>query len=192
MKLPIIKSLVTYLEMLENPQLADITLEGFTLQHEQTPDVKTYIDLYREIGRDYIWNYRPSQTEEQIKEIVQSDKTRLYYLYKDGTPIGLAELDVTKSDDVEMVHFGLLPQYIGSGIGKQFLHKIIYLMWNTDIKRLWLSTCGLDHPKAIKFYENAGFNVFKTKEGTFEDYRYSGFYNMNDAAWIPHGTREEA
>ncbi|MBI1328002.1 MAG: GNAT family N-acetyltransferase [Alphaproteobacteria bacterium] len=187
MELPIIKSTVTYLEMRKNPYLVEMPIDGFELRLEEKPAVETYIDIYREVGRDYIWNYRPAQSVQEIEEIIQSGRTRLYYLYKDKTPIGMAELDVTKPDDVELVHFGLLPAYTDSGLGRKFLSEIIRLTWGGGASRLWLSTCGLDHPKAIKFYENAGFSVFKTREGEFKDYRYSDFYDMKDAPQIPHG-----
>jgi hypothetical protein len=52
-----------------------------------------------------------------------------------------------------------------------------------------LSTCGLDHPKAVKFYEAAGFGVFKRTNGEFRDWRFTGFYDMSDAPQIPLGKR---
>jgi hypothetical protein len=47
----------------------------------------------------------------------------------------------------------------------------------------------MDHPKAIRFYEAAGFVPFKTKMGEFKDWRFTGFYDMADAPQIPFGKR---
>jgi GNAT superfamily N-acetyltransferase len=183
--IPTIKTMVTYMEMVTNPLLPDIALDGYELKIERDVDVHFYLDLYREIGRDYIWNYRPGQTVDEVGEIIQSDRTRLYVLYDKGAAMGMAEIDLTDKSSPEIVHFGLLPAYIDKGLGRSFLHKIIYLLWQGGIDRLWLSTCDLDHPKAIAFYQNAGFKVFKTKEAIFKDWRYTGFYNMTDAPQIP-------
>jgi hypothetical protein len=47
----------------------------------------------------------------------------------------------------------------------------------------------MDHPKAVQFYENAGFAKFKTSVGEFKDWRFTGFYQMADAPQIPYGTK---
>lgn len=183
--LPVIQSEITYLEMLGKPSIEDVSLDEHSFQYISTPDVKTYLNLYREIGRDYIWNYRPGQTEQEIEQLIQSDNTRLYYLYDGQTAIGMAEIDCSKPDALEIVHFGLLPAYIDKGIGKKFFAKTLQELWQGNVRRVWLSTCGMDHPKAIEFYQNAGFEIFKTKMGEFLDYRHSGFYDLKDAPRIP-------
>lgn len=47
----------------------------------------------------------------------------------------------------------------------------------------------MDHPKAISFYEAAGFQTFKSKMGEFKDWRFIGFYDMKDAPQIPLGMK---
>lgn len=187
MKLPIIKSPVTYLEMTSNPQIEDIKINGYEFVLEENPDVDIYIDVYREIGRDYIWNYRPGQKKEEIEKIIKSSITKLFYLLKDNKIVGIAECDFTNPQDIEVVHFGLLPNEVNKGLGKNFFQKLLNTLWQYNPKRLHLSTCGMDHPKAINFYKNAGFIIYKEKEGEFIDYRFSNFYEMSDASQIPHG-----
>ncbi len=190
--LPTITSAVTYLEMNKDPKLNDIALDNYTLRIEKNFDVRKYIDLYKKIGRDYIWNYRAGQTEQEIANVIHSDKTRIYVLYNGSNPVGMAEIDMRNPRDVEIVHFGLVPDCLNKGIGKNLLHKICHLLWKENIDRIWLSTCGMDHPKAPSFYQNAGFSIFKTKEAAFKDYRFTGFYNMNDAPQIPYGRKNDS
>ena len=187
--IPIIQSEVTYLEMVKNPQLQPVNLGKFSIRRIKDMSVADYLDIYREVGRDYLWNYRPGQSDEEIRALLTSPATWIYLLLEEDQAVGLAELDATNAQDVELVHFGLLPRFLNQGIGKLFLQNIISLVWKTGVHRMWLSTCGMDHPKAIRFYEAAGFTIFKKKVGEFKDWRFSGFYNMTDAPQIPFGKK---
>ena len=159
------------------------------MQYEKNPSVSIYLDVYRAVGRDYIWNYRPGQSHEEIEKIIRSSNTWLYYIFRKDEIVGLAEFDATQSGEVELVHFGLIPELLHKGIGRKVLNNLLHIIWSSDVKRVWLSTCGLDHPKAISFYERAGFKIFKTRMGEFADYRFSDFYTLRDAPQIPYGTK---
>ena len=188
-EIPVIYSEVTYLEMVKDPQLQPVDLGRFSMRRVENISVSDYMDIYTEVGRDYLWNYRPGQSDEEIRAILSSPTTWMYVLFEEGQAVGMAELDASKTDDVELVHFGLIPRFLNQGIGKLFLRNIISLVWKTGVRRMWLSTCGMDHPKAIRFYEAAGFIPFKTRMGEFKDWRFTGFYNMGDAPRIPYGVR---
>lgn len=186
---PVLTSEITYLEMTANPKLSSVELGGLHLHRVETPNVDEYLEIYRAVGRDYIWNYRPGQTREEIEQVLRSPSTTLYLLRDGELTVGMAELDTKPETGVELVHFGLIPGLLHRGIGRKFLTTIIELVWRTSPARLWLSTCGLDHPKAVKFYESAGFHVFKRTEGEFKDWRFTGFYEMSDAPQIPFGRK---
>jgi GNAT superfamily N-acetyltransferase len=51
--------------------------------------------------------------------------------------------------EVEITQFGLMPEFIGQGLGKFFLRWAIDRAWDYAPKRLWLHTCTLDHPVAL-------------------------------------------
>ena len=187
--IPAILSQVTYLEMVRDPHAQPMDLGKFSMRRVENMSVGDYLDIYREVGRDYLWNYRPGQSTEEIKAILTSPAIWMYLLFADDQAVGMAELDATNPDDIELVHFGLLPRFLNQGIGKLFLHNIISLVWKSGVRRMWLSTCGMDHPKAIRFYEAAGFVPFKTRMGEFKDWRFTGFYDMADAPQIPYGKR---
>lgn len=188
--LPVITSTVWYLEMTTNPGLPRIPLEGFTLQQVDHLAVEAYLAIYKAVGRDYLWNYRPGQSRAEIAALLAAPETRLYLLYRGTETVGMAELDARDPKNVELVHFGLIPELLHQGIGSRFLQNILSLTWSAGPERIWLSTCGMDHPKAVPFYERAGFTLFKTKQDVeFLDYRFSGFYEMHDAPQIPFGRR---
>lgn len=151
--------------------------------------VSEYIDLYREIGRDYLWNYRPGQSLTEIAEIIHSPKTWIYLLFDRERAVGMAELDVSNPEDIELVHFGLIPRLLNRGLGRLYLQNVLRVVWESGAARIWLSTCGMDHPNAVTFYEVAGFVIFKTARGEFKDWRFTGFYDMSDAPRIPFGVR---
>ena len=63
--------------------------------------------------------------------------------------------------ETEISYFGLLEEYIGKGIGGYALSEAIKKSFERDIKRVWLHTCTLDHPNALKNYIARGMTVFK-------------------------------
>ena len=79
-----------------------------------------------------------------------------------GTPAGYFELN-TKNKDVEIAHFGLLPIFIGKGLGGGFLSVAIEKAWELKIKRIWVHTSSFDHPNALKNYLHRGFKIYDEK-----------------------------
>ncbi len=89
--------------------------------------------------------------------------------YVDGTPAGYAELEAQPGGDVEIKYFGLLPAFIGLGLGGALLTDIIRRALALDgARRVWLHTCDLDHPGALANYQRRGFRIFKIEEGSEE------------------------
>ena len=86
--------------------------------------------------------------------------TWLAYLH--GTPAGYFELETQPDDSVEIAYFGLLPQFIGQGIGGVLLTRAIESAWQMGAERVWVHTCSLDHPQALKNYQARGLQIFKT------------------------------
>ena len=66
-----------------------------------------------------------------------------------------------KLKETEISYFGLLEEYIGKGIGGYSLSIAIKKSFEKNIKRVWLHTCTLDHPNALKNYIARGMTVFK-------------------------------
>jgi hypothetical protein len=128
---PIIQSKVTYLEMNQDSGCPKADLGSLSLRRVHAMPVADYLHLYREVGRDYLWNYRPGQTEDEVAAILNSPSTWMYVLSDGDRAVGMAELDANNPSDVELVHFGLLPHLLNIGLGKQFLQNIIRLVWDS-------------------------------------------------------------
>ena len=79
----------------------------------------------------------------------------------DGAPAGFAELDRRTPSEIELVQFGLLPEFIGQGLGKYFLQRTIDKAWSYNPGHFWLHTCTKDHPAALPNYLKAGFVIYK-------------------------------
>ena len=80
--------------------------------------------------------------------------------YYDGTPVGYYEL-MPEGDNVELAYFGLLPEFVGKGLGGALLTSAINEAWALEPKRVWVHTCSLDHPSALANYRARGFKLFK-------------------------------
>jgi GNAT superfamily N-acetyltransferase len=96
-----------------------------------------------------------------LAAIVQDPAVAVHVLYQRGTPAGYAELDFRSPPDVQLAYFGLLPDFIGQGLGGAFLDWVIREAWQHDPYRLWVHTCTLDHPRALPVYRQHGFVPYK-------------------------------
>ena len=119
--------------------------------------------LYVEVGRGYHWRDRLGWTDEQIRDRVADPSVSLHLLSVAGAPAGYFELQRHADRSVEIVYFGLLPEFIGQGLGKQLLTEAVAAAWKLGAARVWLHTCSLDDRAAIPNYLARGFRPFKTE-----------------------------
>ena len=151
-----------YLEMLAPPQHTILSpREGLIFVHAQRPTVAYYRFFYDTVGDQWHWSSRKKMTDAEIAAILNDPKVEMHVLYCDGVPAGFAELDQRKEGEIEIVQFGLLPDFIGKGLGNYFLHWTLDKAWGYQPKRVWLHTCTLDHPSALPNYLKAGFVMYK-------------------------------
>jgi len=134
--------------------------EGLTIRHIKSPTPEYYRSLYDVVGEDYNWRSRRKMTAEQLLAIIGDPLDELHVLYVDGEPAGLAELDRRQPNEIELVQFGLVPKFIGQGLGKWFLQSTVDIAWSYKPKRFWVHTCTLDHRAALPNYLKAGFTVY--------------------------------
>ncbi len=125
------------------------------------PTVAFYRFLYDTVGAPWRWTDRQELDDEALRVLVQHPEIAVYVLYHHGTPAGFAELDLRRPPDVQLVYFGLMPAFIGRGLGSFFLDWAIREAWRHEPQRVWVHTCTLDHPRALPLYEKAGFARYK-------------------------------
>jgi GNAT superfamily N-acetyltransferase len=65
---------------------------------------------------------------------------------------------------VEIVYFGLVPSYIGLGLGGALLSEAVREAWRFGGARVWLHTCTLDSPHALPNYKARGFRPYRVEQ----------------------------
>jgi len=167
--MPVVEVKTFYLEMLTPPQrTVPVPREGIAFIHAQRPTVHYYRFFYDVVGDPWNWSSRKKLSDAEIAAIIHDPKVEMHVMYVDGVPGGFAELDRRKEGEIELVQFGLLPDFIGKGLGKYFLQWTIDKAWSHQPKRLWLHTCTLDHPAALPNYLKAGFVIYKEEQSQRE------------------------
>jgi GNAT superfamily N-acetyltransferase len=115
--------------------------------------------LYSAVGGSWYWIDRLAWTDEQWAERLGAVET--WVAYVDGRPAGYYELDPTVAGEVEIAYFGLLPAFIGRGLGGWLLSRAIERAWQLAPRRVWVHTCTLDAPPALRNYQARGMRIFK-------------------------------
>jgi GNAT superfamily N-acetyltransferase len=150
-----------YLEMHRPPERSVLPpVEGAEIVRVEQPAIPFYRFLYDSVGGDWNWVDRKLMSDDQLSAIIHDDQVEIYVLYVQATPAGFCELDRRVADEVELAYFGLMPEFIGRGLGKYFLCWIVRQAWAHAPRRVWLHTCELDHEAALPIYRQAGFVVY--------------------------------
>jgi GNAT superfamily N-acetyltransferase len=119
--------------------------------------------LYTEVGRGYFWLERIRWSDEQVLSRLADPAVSLSLLSVAGAPAGYFELEKHRDGSVEVVYFGLLPEFHGRGLGKWLLTEAVEAAWALSASRVWLHTCTLDHPGALANYLGRGFRAYRTE-----------------------------
>ncbi|MFQ5773584.1 MAG: GNAT family acetyltransferase [Kiloniellaceae bacterium] len=168
---------ITYLEMTARPTRPPPALPHgvhAALLRARKPSAAFYRYLYDHVGEAWLWYERRALDDEALGAIVGDERVEIYVLYVDGVPAGYAELDRREPPDIELAYFGLMPEFIGKGLGAYLLGSAIDIAWSHDPKRLWVHTNTLDHPKALPLYQRFGFKPYRQEQRTLPDPRLSG------------------
>ena len=152
---------IWHLEMLHPEELRKKTLppEAQLVMFEiPLPALSRF--FYHEVGKSWQWTNRLSWTAEQWQSWVEREEPQTWMLLFNGTPAGYFELEA-QTEAVELAYFGLLPQFAGQGLGGGLLSSAIEKAWEMETKRVWVHTCSLDHPHALKNYRARGFRIYQ-------------------------------
>ncbi len=155
----------TYLEMRSPDELRPKRADSrFEVREQTQPDWRFNRDLYLRVGEPWQWIDRRLWTDEQWKKYVSQPQLRTFAGYYDGALAGYYELQPDKGD-VEIAYFGLLPEFIGRGLGGALLTRAVEEAWSGFPERVWVHTCNRDHPWALANYQARGMAVYKVEQG---------------------------
>jgi GNAT superfamily N-acetyltransferase len=141
---------------------------GLAIRRAAVPSPELSRYLYAAVGADWWWIDRLGWDWARWHEHVARPEVETWVAYEDGTPAGFAEL-VAGGGDVELASFGLLPAFIGRGIGSRLLDAALRRAWamtDPPPRRVWVHTCSLDGPAALANYEARGLVRYREQRAT--------------------------
>lgn len=168
---------IYHLEMLSRDALRPSTgaVSDFEMRRAGYPSPTFSRLLYAGVGGSWNWYERLAWSHAQWMDYLDRPELETWVGYCQGTPAGYCELERQEHGNVEVVYFGLLPEFIGQGLGGLLLTKAVERAWEEGASRVWLHTCTLDHPSALRNYLARGFRVFrKVQEGVMLPVNGSG------------------
>jgi GNAT superfamily N-acetyltransferase len=170
-------TLVTYLEMTTAPASAPrlAPCPAVEVRWARRPTVSFYRYLYSAVGEPWTWTVRRLLSDAELATILEDPRVEVNVLWVGGVPAGYAELDRRALPDIELAYFGLMPEFIGRGLGAYLLDWAIHHAWRAQLRRLWVHTCDLDHPRALDLYQRLCFRIYDRR---------------TEKAILPHGVPE--
>jgi len=137
-------------------------LPDLEVRRAELPSPEFARALYTAVGADWYWIDRFRWSYDRWMEWLDRPELETWVAYLRGTPTGFFELE--RADDaVEITAFGLLPAFIGRGIGTRLLDFAIRRAWELSPRRVWVHTCSLDGPAALRTYQGRGLEIYEER-----------------------------
>lgn len=154
---------ITYLQMRQPSAGRAVAppLPCLAVRRLHNPTLSLYRYLYNGVGNRWLWHERRKMDDDSLRAIIQHPRVEIYVLYVDNTEAGYFELDCRTDQEIEVAYFGLMPKFIGKGLGPYLLDRALDIAWSKRPRRVWVHTCNFDHAKAQALYERAGFVAYR-------------------------------
>jgi GNAT superfamily N-acetyltransferase len=168
-----LEMVITYLEMRRAPPPRPLPrrAESLSILRARRPTVSYYRYLYDTVGGPWMWFERRRMDDATLAATVRDPRVGVHVMYVDGVPAGYAELDARTEGEIELAYFGLVPEFIGRGLGHYLLEWAVAKAWDGEPSRVWVHTCNFDHPAALAAYQRAGFLVYDQERRIIDDPR---------------------
>jgi len=152
---------ITHLEMRAPPAHRVPMPSGHRLALMAARDIPAhfYRYLYEQVGKPHHWLLRRNMDDAALAAQVNAETTQIEVLYCEGVPAGFFELDLAQLPGaVEILYFGLVPEFQGRGLSRFFLSAAIFAAWAHEPEMVTIHTNTLDSPRALQLYQKLGFN----------------------------------
>jgi ribosomal protein S18 acetylase RimI-like enzyme len=159
------------------PKVVDVPGLRIERMEVKCPEFNKF--LHTVVGHEWRWGGREDWDRDAWYAHVNREELETWVATIAGTPAGYFELERQPEGDVRILVFGLLPQFIGQGVGGHLLTKAVERCWEMGATKVWLTTCTHDHPHALRNYLARGFQVRKTIEKPANPYFRSFWESMN-------------
>jgi RimJ/RimL family protein N-acetyltransferase len=163
-----VDEVVTYLEMTAPEQLRPASGPTSVELRPEPADSPLLHGTYVRVATPHHWGHL-AWSEREWRERQGVPQRRHWLILAGDEPAGMLSLEAQPEGQVEILSFGLVPEFVGQGHGGAALTESVRLAWSmppldTDrVRRVWLHTSSLDHPHARTNYERRGFRPFRTE-----------------------------
>lgn len=120
--------------------------------------------LYGAVGCRWWWVDRLPWSEERWLEEITRPGSETWVAWIAGNPCGYFELERTDASNTRIAYFGLLPEFVGKGLGGWLLTRCIERAWATSPPKVVVNTSSLDHANARANYEARGFRLVRQSD----------------------------
>ena len=156
---------ITHLELdpaAFTPKTSGRTDLAFAQVAPPVPELNRF--FYMAVGARWFWLERRAWTLAQwTSQLSKAERIETWVLSAAGIPAGYVELDRRGPGMIEIDYLGLLPSFIGGGLGAHLLSCAVERAIAMGGGKILLNTCNLDHPKARANYEARGFRAVRTE-----------------------------
>ena len=152
-----------YLEInsIDDLKIKQIPSDNFFLKEADKDKFDLNKFFYKQIGKKHEWIDRLIWQDKNWIDYTSDKNLKTFVLQNNNDLIGYFEL-IFNGNDCEIAYFGILEEYIGRGYGGFLLSEALRIGFK-NAERIWVHTCSLDHPNAIKNYKSRGMKIFKTE-----------------------------
>jgi ribosomal protein S18 acetylase RimI-like enzyme len=164
--------ITTFLEIadlteLQPPKKNSVDPLGLHLKKVDCP--ATCAAMYSAVGKSQYWNiYRWGWNERDWQRYLERPGIEIAVVQgKGGSPVGYLEFQIHENASIEILIFGLLPECIGHGLGGCALTLAVKHCLELQPDSVWLHTCSLDHPAALKNYYARGFKFVREERTNY-------------------------
>lgn len=133
--------------------------------HTRDLSPTSYRNLYNGVGAPWLWYERSALSDHALSKLIRDPAVTIYTFHQGDKLVGYTEMRRQTSAEVQVLYFGLLPGFIGQGLGRYFLDWSVREAFSEQIDRLWVHTCSLDHPRALDSYKRVGFMPYRRESG---------------------------
>ena len=179
-------AVVTSLEMLAAPKAKPFPSSPLRLIPWHKPKPDSYRTLFKRIGAPWLWFSRIIKNDQELIDIIHNESVSIWVVAdRQGIEVGIIELDFRKDGQCEIAFLGLIPELTGRGQGAWLMAHTLAQAWRHGVTRVWVHTCTLDHPLALRYYMKSGFTPFARAIENFGDPRITGILPADAAPQIP-------
>ncbi|MFO1350408.1 MAG: GNAT family N-acetyltransferase [Gammaproteobacteria bacterium] len=116
---------------------------GLEIRQAQVPLPELNRFLYTAVGGNWYWIDRLGWSYAQWQDWVDRPELQTWVAYVTGTPAGYFELEAQAGGDVELAYFGLIPRFVGMGLGGPLLTAAIEQAWRMGAR----GACAYPHAR---------------------------------------------